>query len=103
MLCVVELYVRYIVINFPILETDRLILREIIAADAHALLDIHGNAEAMRWFGTDPLSDLQQAEKVIEAFAGWRQMPSPGTRWGIQSKSSNEFLGTCGLFKWNRG
>lgn len=89
--------------DFPTLETDRLILREIVATDAPVLFAIHGDADAMRWFGTDPLADLQQAEKLIETFAAWRQMPNPGTRWGIQRKSDNKLLGSCGLFKWNRG
>ena len=88
--------------GFPTLETDRLILREIVASDAPDLFGIHGDADAMRWFGSDPLTDMQQAEKLIEIFASWRQMPNPGTRWAIQRKSDNRFLGSCGLFKWNR-
>ena len=88
--------------DFPVLSTSRLNLREIVATDAAAMLAIHGNAEAMRWYGSDPLTDLQQAEKLIETFSSWRKMPNPGTRWGIQSKSDNQLLGSCGLFKWNR-
>lgn len=88
--------------DFPGLETERLILRELILPDAPALLAIHGDAEAMRWFGTDPLTALAQAEKLVETFAGWRQMPNPGTRWGIERKSDRQLLGSCGLFKWNR-
>jgi ribosomal-protein-alanine N-acetyltransferase len=89
--------------DFPTLETERLLLREIVTIDAPTLFDIHGDVEAMRWFGTDPLVDLQQAERLIETFAAWRQMPNPGTRWGIQRKFDNQLLGSCGLFKWNRG
>lgn len=50
--------------DFPTLETDRLLLREIVASDAPDLFAIHGDAEAMRWFGTDPLTDIQQARKT---------------------------------------
>ena len=89
--------------DFPSLETERLLLREIVAADAPAMFAIHGDADAMRWFGTDPLVDPAQAEKMIETFAGWRQMPNPGTRWGIERKSDGRLIGSCGLFKWNRG
>jgi len=88
--------------DFPTLETDRLFLREIVATDAPDLFAIHSNAEAMRWFGADPLTDIRQAEKLIETFTGWRQMPNPGTRWAIQRKADRQFLGSCGLFKWNR-
>ena len=89
--------------GFPTIETNRLLLREIVASDAPALFAIHADAQAMRWFGTDPLTELAQAEKLIETFAGWREMPNPGVRWGIQSKASGTLVGSCGLFKWNRG
>ena len=89
--------------DFPTLETERLLLREIVASDAPVLFAIHGDCESMRWFGTDPLDDLQQAEQLVETFAAWRRMPNPGTRWGIQTKADGRLVGTCGLFKWNRG
>lgn len=89
--------------GFPTLETDRLLLREIVGSDAPTLLAIHGDAQAMRWFGSDPLTQLAQAEKLVEMFAAWRAMPNPGVRWGIQSKADGTLVGSCGLFKWNRG
>lgn len=88
--------------DFPTLHTLRLLLREITAADAPALLAIHGDAQAMRWFGTDPFTDLRQAEKLVETFAAWRKLPNPGVRWGIALQDSDALIGTCGLFKWNR-
>ena len=91
---------------FPSLSTRRLQLREIVASDAPALLAIHGDREAMKWFGTDPLCDLEAAEKVIAGFANLRQLPSPGVRWGIVHADPGRggaLLGTCGVFRWNRG
>ena len=91
---------------FPSLSTPRLQLREIVASDAPALLAIHGDREAMKWFGTDPLADLEAAEKVIAGFANMRTLPSPGVRWGIVHADpgrGSALLGTCGVFRWNRG
>lgn len=88
---------------FPLLATPRLNLREITVADAPGLLTIHGDVEAMRWFGSDPIADLAGAKKLIDTFAGWRIMPNPGIRWGIERKLDGELLGTCGLFKCNTG
>lgn len=88
---------------FPTLATERLVLREIVAADAPALFAIHSDAAAMRWFGTDPLTELAQAEKLVETFASWRRMPNPGVRWGITVRGDGILVGTCGLIKWNRG
>jgi ribosomal-protein-alanine N-acetyltransferase len=89
--------------DFPTLETNRLLLRELIAEDAPALFAIHGDGPAMRWFGADPMIDVRQAQRLIEVFAGWRRLPNPGVRWGIQRQSDASLVGTCGLFKWNRG
>lgn len=90
---------------FPSLSTQRLQLREIVASDAPALLAIHADREAMKWFGSDPPADLEAAEKLIAGFAHLRTLPSPGVRWGIvhADPARGALLGTCGVFRWNRG
>lgn len=88
--------------DFPTLETARLRLREITPTDAPALLAVHGDAELMRWFGSDPLPDLAAAEGLVALFAGWRRQPNPGTRWGLERKDQPGLVGTVGLFAWNR-
>lgn len=88
--------------DFPVLDTPRLLLREIVASDAAGLLAIHGDAEAMRWFGSDPLTSITQAGQLVDMFASWRRLPNPGTRWGIARKADGRLIGSCGLFKWNR-
>jgi renalase len=88
--------------SFPTITTERLMLRELLATDAPALLSIHGDANYMRWFGSDPITDVAQAENLIKNFAGWREHANPGVRWAIERKSDQKLVGTCGLFKWNR-
>jgi len=88
--------------DFPVLNTERLILRELTPQDASALFSIHSNAEAMKWFGADPLTAPHQAEQLIALFASWRKSPTPGVRWGIEDSNTAELIGTCGFFKWNR-
>ncbi|MCD4506165.1 GNAT family N-acetyltransferase [Chromobacterium piscinae] len=89
--------------DFPTLHTPRLTLREITLDDAPALLGIHGDADAMRWFGTDPLTTLEQARQMVEKFAGWRNLPAPGVRWGLAPREGGPLIGSIGLFKWNPG
>jgi ribosomal-protein-alanine N-acetyltransferase len=88
--------------SFPVIQTERLILREITQHDAPDLFAIHGDAELMRWFGSDPLPNLAGAEALIKTFASWRVQANPGTRWAIQRREMPKLLGTCGLFAWNR-
>ncbi len=87
---------------FPVLETPRLLLREIVPADAPALFAIHGDADLMRWFGNDPLRDLAGAQGLVSLFAGWRQLPNPGVRWAIEARDRPGLVGSCGLFAWHR-
>jgi len=82
-------------------DNRRLILREIVLTDAPALFEINADADAMKWFGS-AFTEMGQAQALVETFAEWRRLPNPGTRWGIVRAGDGAFLGTCGLFGWNR-
>jgi ribosomal-protein-alanine N-acetyltransferase len=88
--------------GFPVLKTQRLLLRELLDSDAARILAIHGNAEAMRFFGTEPICNLEEAQLVISRFHELRTLPGPGARWAIVDNQSNTLIGTCGVFGWNR-
>jgi ribosomal-protein-alanine N-acetyltransferase len=88
--------------SFPTLITKRLALRELQLDDAESLFDIHSDEQVMRWFGADPVSDVEQAKRLIAMFTEWRTAPVSGTRWAIVRRADNQLLGTAGLFKWNR-
>jgi [ribosomal protein S5]-alanine N-acetyltransferase len=40
---------------FPILETERLLLREIVNEDAQSIYDCFSNNDVTRYYGLDPL------------------------------------------------
>ncbi len=86
---------------FPTLRTPRLHLRELVEKDALALCTIYRDTDSMRWFGANPMTEVAQAKALIETFAQWRTQPNPGTRWGLEWEG--RLVGSCGLFKWNRG
>jgi [ribosomal protein S5]-alanine N-acetyltransferase len=87
---------------FPTLQLQRLRLREISLSDAATILEIHGDPVLMKWFGMDPLADLNAAQKLIEAFAKLREAPSLGIRWAVELNASEGLVGTCGFFGWNQ-
>lgn len=87
---------------FPVLETPRLVLREVVDADTLALFAIHSDQAQMAWYGADVLVDVDGAAKMVALFKSWRSLPNPGVRWALQAREGGPLLGTCGLFNWNR-
>ena len=45
--------------EFPRLETDRLVLRELTSADAHDLFQIFSNSEITRYYDLDTFTRMQ--------------------------------------------
>lgn len=88
--------------RFPHLTTTRLRLREIVPADADALLQIHSDTANMRWFGVDTMQSREEAEHLVTVFNGLLA-DGTGARWGIVRRDDNRLIGTCGFFRWNRG
>ena len=85
----------------PLINTSRLVLREVAAEDAPALFSLYADREHMQWYGIDPFPDLAAAESRIRKLAEMAQAPNPATSWAIEL--AGKFIGTCGLFAWNRG
>jgi [ribosomal protein S5]-alanine N-acetyltransferase len=85
---------------FPTLETERLILREIISEDAPEVFGIFSDPKVMLYYDIEALTEPKQAFEVINRFTEWRQKEQ-GIRWGIALKGSGRILGTCGLI-WKR-
>lgn len=82
--------------EFPCLETPRLVLREILASDVPALMDMYRNQEAMKWRGDDHLTTSEAVENMVNAFAAARPVHGD-THWGLELKSSPGLIGKCGL------
>ncbi|WPB57099.1 GNAT family protein [Xylophilus sp. GOD-11R] len=89
--------------DFPVLRTERLVLREIVHADAPALLGIHGDSTAMHYMFCEPMRDLEESHAWIGRFAAERLAPAPCIRWGIERQSDGAFIGTCGMYDWVQG
>jgi ribosomal-protein-alanine N-acetyltransferase len=87
--------------HFPQLETERLILREILASDAEAVFRIRGDYEVTKYNTGAAYERLEQAEDLIAAMAhGYEE--GIELRWGITLKSNNTIIGMCGFNYWIR-
>jgi len=85
---------------FPILETERLILREITSEDAHSIFNVFSNDKIMELYGQFPFTKVEEANKLINIFQD-NFNSGKGIRWGILLKKNNRFIGTVGFHNWN--
>ncbi|KOS68626.1 acetyltransferase [Lysinibacillus contaminans] len=85
---------------FPILETDRLLLREITLDDSESIFNCFSNDEVTRYYGQDTFENIEQAEKIVEFFLiNFKE--KRGIRWGIERKGTKGIIGTIGFNAWS--
>lgn len=86
----------------PRLETERLVLREIVRSDAEAMFELFGDPEVTRYNDVDTLHELREAGELID-FVQDRFSHKAGMRWAITLKTQEaKLIGTCGFNAWQR-
>ena len=85
---------------FPILETERLLLREIIKEDAQSIYNCFSNNDVTRYYGLDTLTSFEQAEQFVDLFSK-NYIEKRGIRWGIEIKDKEGIIGTIGFNAWS--
>ncbi|KAA9345915.1 GNAT family N-acetyltransferase [Adhaeribacter soli] len=78
-----------------ILETERLVLREIEPTDAEVLYNLNLDPEVIRYTGDSPFASVAETETFLTNYADYRKFGYG--RWGVIRKEDDEFLGWCGL------
>ncbi|MGE7093153.1 GNAT family N-acetyltransferase [Lysinibacillus sp. NPDC048646] len=85
---------------FPILNTDRLVLRELTVNDAQAILNCFSNPDVLRHYGQNPLTSLDQVKQIINNFSK-NFDEKRGIKWGIELKGQEGIIGTIGFQEWS--
>lgn len=83
-------------------DTPRLTLRPPRSADAAAILELHADPEAMRYWNTPPWTTLGQARAWLERAARAAAADEALTLL-LEDRAGAEILGTCSLFNWLPG
>jgi [ribosomal protein S5]-alanine N-acetyltransferase len=87
--------------NFPLLNTERLVLREIVLSDAEDLYRIFSDEESMRYWSSRPFTSVRQAEKLVESMAQ-AALRETGIHWGISLRDDPRLIGKCGYNEWRK-
>lgn len=85
---------------FPTIETDRLILRQLLTTDAIILQQYWSDPEVTEYLTLEPFKDLTEALAMIELLNSLPENKQ-GIRWTITSKPAGKILGTCGFHNYN--
>lgn len=87
--------------HFPVLETERLHLREMSPEDVTSLLKHLGNPQVVKFIDTQPIKTREQADEWLR-WMGSFFSAKDGLRWGVTLKSDGSFIGSAGIHNWNR-
>ncbi|MEK4231244.1 GNAT family N-acetyltransferase [Solibacillus sp. FSL H8-0538] len=85
---------------FPVLETERLKLREITKDDAQCIFACFSNNNVTRFYGEETILNLKQAEKFVDFFSK-NFNEKRGIRWGIEIKGIKGMIGSIGFNAWS--
>lgn len=85
--------------TYPVLETERLLLRQLTILDTEDLFEYFSLDEVMQYYDLDTFKDKKEAENIIRHFNNEFES-GKGFRWAIELKSEKKIIGTCGYHNW---
>lgn len=84
---------------FPVLETERLLLRSLENSDAEFIFKHFSDpAVTQHLLDSPPMSRRSEARDLITFYKS-RERHDPN-RWGVVTRSDNSVIGTCGFHNW---
>jgi len=87
--------------EFPQIETNNLVLREMELSDAEAIFKIYADNDVTKYIDLETATDLAQAKflvnRRVELFRSGQRI-----RWGIARKDDNIIIGSCGFTQWDK-
>ncbi|REC43484.1 GNAT family N-acetyltransferase [Chryseobacterium pennipullorum] len=85
--------------EFPVLQTERLILRQLTPQDTQDLFEYFSLDEVMEYYDLETFKTAEDAENIIQHFNGEFEK-GKGFRWALELKGENKVIGTCGYHNW---
>lgn len=86
-------------IKFPILETERVLLREYQVGDGNDYFEIISNPNVTQYLDWGPYESLDECQKIIDALIS-RLKDNKGINWALWHKGDHKLIGRIGVF-WN--
>lgn len=84
--------------TFPVLHTDRFVLREPTGHDIDAMFRIMSDPQVMRYFGQQPMRTRDEArQRIHDMHSAFHERN--GIRWVIAGRDNSHLIGTCGFWR----
>ena len=85
---------------FPVLTTERLVLREVADRDVEDVFEMESDPVAMRYWSQPPMQDIAEARASVERAKGL--FPARvALRWSITRRDDDRMLGHLSLFNFS--
>lgn len=91
-----ELYLHFE--PFPVLTTERLVLRSFIPKDAQALLNMRTNDRVMKYLGRDKMKNIAEANTFIQKVRKDAN-ENKTIEWAITLKAEDKLIGKLGFWR----
>jgi RimJ/RimL family protein N-acetyltransferase len=79
---------------FPVLKTERLVLRQVTAEDTAAMFRLMGDPRVTRFLGRAPFASLDEATQRVKMFEKEFQARA-GLAWAVTQRTDGQFMGIC--------
>lgn len=84
--------------KFPVLETERLLLRETMDSDADQLFELRSSEQTMRYIDLEPWKEKKEAQERIVDMVKWFK-EKEAIQWAITLKGNSQLLGLVCLLR----
>jgi ribosomal-protein-alanine N-acetyltransferase len=80
--------------EFPVLKTERLVLRRVTAGDTESIFRLMADPRVTRFLGRTPFTTLDEAARRVQMFQDEFQSRS-GLAWMVTQRTDGQFMGFC--------
>lgn len=88
-------------VTFPILETQRCLLRPVTFEDAPDIFHILGDPQVTRYLARQPMTSLDEAIQRVQTYRATFQEQA-GIPWAVVNRAGGQVIGTCVFWNLNR-